>query len=143
MRCPICQAKLLPVDGELFCLQCGYAVRLQPGEAAEAPTLEETTDPLLQRAIVDAVHHEMHFRLPVAAAAPPKPVASFASMRAVLAPPRAVMAGGVLAMPQPGVTDAGESASAAAGAHMAPVTIAEPGLRAGEAQVSGASVAGA
>src|SRR5437868_3559805 len=97
MKCPICQAKLLPVDGELFCLQCGNAIALQPGSESDAPQLEDTTDPLLQRAIVDAVHHDVKFRLPVTAA-PPGPVASFVSMRSVLAPPRPVVAGGAMAM---------------------------------------------
>src|SRR5438132_1638415 len=102
MKCPICQAKLLPVDGELFCLQCGNAVAPKMGSLEEAPVLEETTDPLLQRAIVDAVHHDVRFRLPVAATAP-SPVASFASMRAVLAPPRSAMMAGAVAMAAPRV----------------------------------------
>lgn len=98
MKCPVCQAKLLPVDGELFCLQCGNAVAIEPGmekqAEAGAPLLEETSDPVLQRAIVDAVHHAVTFRLPVSAAPPARPVGSFAPMRAILAPPRPVLAGG-------------------------------------------------
>jgi hypothetical protein len=116
MKCPICQAKLLPVDGELFCLQCGNVVDPPPGTVNETPSLEETTDPLLQRAIVDAVHHEVHFRLPVAAAQPTASVASFSSMRSVLASPRAAVAGGAVALPAPGRTEGVAGASGAAGA---------------------------
>jgi hypothetical protein len=134
MKCPICQAKLLPVDGELFCLQCGNVVEPQPGTVNEAPTLEDTTDPLLQRAIVDAVHHEVHFRLPVAAANPTGSVASFSSMRSVLAPPRAALVGGAVAVtavgPMPGtaggLTAVGPVKTAAAVQQSAAVAVTAP-----------------
>lgn len=90
MKCPNCQAKLMPVDGDMFCLQCGTAVRAPTGGPDEAVALEETTDPLLQRAITDAANREIAFRLPVAAAPAPEPVASFSSMRTILAPARVV-----------------------------------------------------
>src|SRR5260370_111920 len=98
MKCPNCKAKLMPVAGEMFCLQCGTAVRVSYGADRDGPVIEETTDPILQRAITDARQHDVKFRLPVAMAEPARPVASFASMRSVLAPPRAAMAGGALAL---------------------------------------------
>jgi hypothetical protein len=131
MKCPVCQAKLLPVDGELFCLQCGNSVALTPGTeqaaAAGAPTLEETVDPVLQRAIVDAVHHAVQFKLPVSAAAPAQPVASFAPMRAILAAPRPVLAGvsgGLPAERAPSTT--GAAATAARGAAVTAAVVGAP-----------------
>lgn len=65
------------------------------------PALENTTDPLLQRAIVDAVHHKVAFKLPASESQAVRPVTSFASVRAVLAPQRAVVAGGAMSLPVP------------------------------------------
>jgi hypothetical protein len=62
MKCPRCQAKLLPVAGELFCLQCGTAVHEPAGEKPEEIKLEDTADPVLQRAIDDAVMNKLHYR---------------------------------------------------------------------------------
>jgi hypothetical protein len=131
MKCPVCQATLLPVDGELFCLQCGNVVEPPPGAPAEGPVLEETSDPVLQRAIVDAARHEVHFKLPVSAA-PSRPVTSFASMRAMLTPPRpAVAAGGATAVvaPPPGASMISTPAPPAALAVMAPIDPAGTGTR--------------
>jgi hypothetical protein len=102
MKCPVCQAKLLPVDGQMFCLQCGEAVTLKPGEDSQGPALEETADPLLQRAIVDVLPGGVKFRLPVRAPTVPKKVASFASAQTFLSLPRVVStAGGTAAVAGP------------------------------------------
>src|SRR5438132_13472709 len=122
MKCPVCQAKLLPVDGEMFCLQCGEAV--QDGNLREVTPfdLEDTADPLLRRAISDATDGEVVFRVPAAAttlgaptarapdstpeavvaSAEPAPKRSFVSLHVILAPPKMAGAGGVMAMPPAG-----------------------------------------
>lgn len=105
MKCPTCKAKLLPVDGELFCLQCGTAVRALDKNTEGGPDIEETTDPLLQKAITDVVRGPVHFKLPIsgAARAGDSKSHSFSSMRSILAVPRPVVAasgsGAVLKMP--------------------------------------------
>ncbi len=60
MKCPVCQAKLLPVDGEMFCLQCGQTLRA-PATGGDNLRLEDTVDPVLQRAIRDAGNYEAQF----------------------------------------------------------------------------------
>lgn len=92
MKCPKCQAKLLPVDGEMFCLQCGTAVMPKRGADVSEPAVEDTTDPLLQKAIMDSLGHEVKFKPPVAANEPEKVVKSFVTMRQVLAPAQLVVA---------------------------------------------------
>jgi len=92
MKCPVCQAKLLPVDGEMFCLQCGNTVAADASDDMTGPALDETTDPLLQRAIVDSLGHDLAFRSPVAAAAPQVKTNTFTSMRSILAPPHPLVA---------------------------------------------------
>jgi hypothetical protein len=102
MKCPKCQAKLLPVDGVMFCLQCGNAVAPKKGADLQGPDILETSDPLLQRAIVDVSGHEVKFKLPHSNVAPPVPVTALTTMKAVLGSPRPVLAvagGGVLAPP--------------------------------------------
>lgn len=103
MKCPKCQAKLLPVDGEMFCLQCGTAVAMRQGVEDGAPALEETTDPLLQKAIMDVVRKPVQFNLPVSQAPPVTPrTTAFTSMRSVLTPPRqALVPGGAAVMAPP------------------------------------------
>ena len=113
MKCPVCQAKLLPVGGDLFCLQCGDLVIAAGSQIPDDDLkLEETTDPLLRRAITDSADSNILFRLPesqneatttVAKLDPPLPVTaashvssldskltakpkqSFASLRSMLA----------------------------------------------------------
>jgi hypothetical protein len=91
MKCPNCQAELLPVDGVMFCLQCGRA--LEPGkeDKTASPELENTSDPLLQKAITDSLGHQVKWKLPVAAATP-RPVKSFASLNNALATSRPAVA---------------------------------------------------
>jgi hypothetical protein len=101
MKCPKCQAKLLPVDGEMFCLQCGTAVMVRPTSSDNGPDIERTDDPLLQEAIVDAVKHPIHFRLPVNDAPPPKALSSFTTMRSALRPARSLSVAGTLTLPSP------------------------------------------
>jgi len=92
MKCPTCQAKLLPVNGEMFCLQCGTAVRAATGDAGRGPSLEDTTDPILQKAILDAVRHPVDFRLPVSVVAPSKTARSFQSAQSIMAVPLVALA---------------------------------------------------
>ncbi len=137
MKCPVCQAQLLPVDGELFCLQCGEAVH-QADDAAEAPlNLEDTSDPLLRRAIADASDGEVHFRdgivVPsVAEAVAAKPKHSFASLRTILAPALPVTAGGmsmpVPSQPQAPTPEVKASVVAAAGAAVATPAASAPAV---------------
>lgn len=77
----------------MFCLQCGTAVTAKPNGQDSGPELEQTVDPLLQKAIVDAVKHPIHFKLPVSGAPPSKVVTSFSSMRAILSPQRVGVSG--------------------------------------------------
>ena len=113
MKCPQCQAKLLPVAGELFCLQCGELV-LATGDqpVGDMLKIEETSDPLLRRAITDSVESNVVFNVPegtkskakdelklaeaqsflgagaaqpVSTQTPAKPKASFASLRSMMA----------------------------------------------------------
>jgi hypothetical protein len=95
MKCPKCKAKLLPVDGELFCLQCGTAVHASPitRSDAEGPALEDTTDPVLQKAITDSTHHPVHFRLPVSEAQPVAATTAFTSMHRVFTTPAPAKSG--------------------------------------------------
>src|SRR5476651_2011633 len=105
MKCPVCQAKLLPVDGEMFCLQCGETVH--KSEATnDAERLEETSDPLLKRAISDATDGEVKFS---DGQAVPESIVSnhlavqktkrnhtFSSLRSILAPPRPLATNGTI-----------------------------------------------
>jgi hypothetical protein len=79
----------------MFCLQCGTAVHNRSGRKADAPALEETTDPILQKAITDTVRRPVHFKLPVSDAQPASKTKAFSSMRQILAPPRVAVAAGV------------------------------------------------
>jgi hypothetical protein len=89
----------------MFCLQCGTAVHARAGRKAEAPALEDTTDPILQKAITDTVRRPVHFKLPVSDAEPARKTKAFVSMRHILAPPRVAVAGGmVAAAPAPPVS---------------------------------------
>jgi hypothetical protein len=99
MKCPKCQAKLLPVDGEMFCLQCGTAVQVRPTSTEEGPALEQTLEPILQEAIVDAVKHPMHFRLPISDAPTQKVLNSFSTMRSILSPHSSIAAGNATIIP--------------------------------------------
>jgi hypothetical protein len=102
MKCPRCKAKLLPVDGEMFCLQCGNAVKARSGARDEGPDLSETTDPLLQKAITESLKRPVHFKLPISEAKPVPATTAFTSMRAVLAAPQpAVAAAGPAAQLSP------------------------------------------
>jgi hypothetical protein len=103
MKCPKCQAKLLPVDGVMFCLQCGNAVPLGQDADRAGPALEDTTDPLLRKAIVDAARHPVTFKSPVVVAAVPAAPAktSMVSMRSLLAAPVAVSSGSAAAVMAP------------------------------------------
>jgi hypothetical protein len=85
MKCPNCQAELLPVDGVLFCLQCGRAIAANRGDKS-TPAIEDTSDPLLQKAITDSLGHAVKWKLPVSAKSP-KPVTSFAALHHALAAP--------------------------------------------------------
>src|SRR6266404_4964781 len=91
MKCPKCKAKLLPVDGEMFCLQCGNAVHAGKGARDDGPALEDTTDPVLQKAIQDTTRRPVHFKLPVSDAKPVPVTTAFTSMRTVLSPSRAAL----------------------------------------------------
>jgi hypothetical protein len=81
----------------MFCLQCGLAVHAKPGMHLEKIDLEETTDPLLQKAITESLQRPVHFRLPVSQAKSVPVTKAFTSMRAVLEAPQSVVAaaGGV------------------------------------------------
>jgi len=81
MKCPNCQAELLPVDGEMFCLQCGRVAHLQPGDDGHGPPLENTTDPVLQRAIQEVSDHQVKFLGSVAPSKPPVLKAAAASVK--------------------------------------------------------------
>ena len=109
MKCPVCQAKLLPVAGEMFCLQCGEAVDPNGEASSEAINLQDTRDPLLRKALLDATEGAMTFddipvplvpeikvREPVAVL-PAKQGHTFSSLRSILAPPKPVAATGVFA----------------------------------------------
>ncbi|MDB5178944.1 MAG: uncharacterized protein JWN01_887 [Patescibacteria group bacterium] len=91
----------MPVDGVMFCLQCGDVVALGSDDADKGPALEDTTDPLLQRAITDATHDRVRFRLPVSGAKPVAKATAFASMRSILAPAHPAVAGGIVVLPAP------------------------------------------
>ena len=80
----------MPVDGELFCLQCGRVVKLPKGEKTAPPSLENTADPLLRKAITDTLGHPVKWKLPVSGAAPVK--TAFASLPKALAPVRPLSA---------------------------------------------------
>ncbi|HEY2004383.1 MAG TPA: DUF3152 domain-containing protein [Candidatus Saccharimonadia bacterium] len=77
----------------MFCLQCGTAVMPRVGADVSGPEVEDTTDPLLQKAIMDSFGHDMKFRLPVSGAQPTRATKAFVSMRSVLAPPQLAAAG--------------------------------------------------
>jgi hypothetical protein len=139
MKCPVCQAKLLPVDGELFCLQCGRSLHQASADAADDLHLEDTVDPVLQRAIRDAGDGVTQFAPPKAA--PPKaaviqakqpaaaatshtrpahhakPKRSFVSLHAILAAPRPLSSDGALVL--------GPSLPLVRSTHVAPETAAE------------------
>jgi hypothetical protein len=96
----------MPVDGLMFCLQCGNAVAMGAKTDRAGPELEDTTDPLLRKAIVDGARHPVKFRLPISGSAPVKQLAPMVSVKAFVsaAPASAQPAGGMLpAMPVPGV----------------------------------------
>lgn len=97
MKCTSCHAILLPVEGEMFCLQCGKVYVVQGTSDGETPKREETSDPVLRKAINDVVGHPVQYRLPVAAAPPKVRPANLAPLRELVAPSRATlaMAGGV------------------------------------------------
>jgi hypothetical protein len=92
MKCPKCKAKLLPVDGELFCLQCGTAVHGSLKDN-DLPTLEDTSDPLLQKAITDSVRRPVHFKLPVSGAQPVAATTAFTSMHRLYTQPASARSG--------------------------------------------------
>ena len=105
MKCIHCQATLLPVEGELFCLQCGRVYLAEGKIRPDEPVLEETADPILQKAISDGLGHPVNFRLPVAMA-PAKPrKANMAALREFMAPPHPALAmaggGGAMAASAP------------------------------------------
>lgn len=139
MKCPVCQAKLLPVAGELFCLQCGEAVHSGTIAIDEQLKLEDTSDPLLRRAIMDATGGDIRFvELPQPAAAvtvdePPAKVANeavpkrnFGSLRSMLAPAQqAVAVGGMVTSFGP-VPTAGAAPQAAAEPALEQPSAAEP-----------------
>ncbi len=94
----------------MFCLQCGEAQRVTSADNSEALKFEDTTDPLLKRALLDATDGDIVFKdtagaaeeVPVAAGEPAKkPGHTFLSLRAVMAPPRPVATNGALVMPVP------------------------------------------
>ena len=89
----------------MFCLQCGTAVAPKRGAELQEPDMLETTDPLLQRAIVDVSGHEVKFKLPHSNVGPPTPKTALTTMKAVLGapsrPPLAVAGRGTL-MATPG-----------------------------------------
>src|SRR4051812_32128832 len=95
MKCPHCNATLMPEDGVMFCLQCGDVVALGSDEADKGPKLEDTTDPVLQRAITDSTRGRVHFRLPVSEVQPRSKtkLKAFGSMRASLVPPHPLASG--------------------------------------------------
>src|SRR4051812_32257148 len=104
MKCPNCAAKLMPVDGEMFCLQCGETVDQARGaqEDLTGPVLEETTDPLLQRAIIDMSKDPSHINFLPKAAPVAAPKHAFRSVQSILAQPHPMLAGaGGAAMPAP------------------------------------------
>ncbi len=68
MTCPKCHAKLLQVQTEYFCLQCGEAVPLGSNPDGISPRLEEAQDPLLRRAITDVANSPVVFEEAVPAA---------------------------------------------------------------------------
>jgi hypothetical protein len=53
MNCPTCHAKLLPVQGELFCLQCGQIVTPDHALTEQTGPAAPITEPILQRAVRD------------------------------------------------------------------------------------------
>ncbi|HEY6736338.1 MAG TPA: DUF3152 domain-containing protein [Candidatus Saccharimonadia bacterium] len=105
----------------------------------EEPVLEETTDPLLQKAISDGLGHRVTFRLPVAKAeAKPRP-AKMAALRELVAPPRPGLAlagagnagaAAVLA-PAPTVREPAEPAKPAPVASVKPALAAQASSRVG------------
>jgi len=52
----------------MFCLQCGQTLHAPAAADNDSLTLEETSDPMLQRAIRDAEDYKTQFRPPAAAA---------------------------------------------------------------------------
>ncbi len=91
----------------MFCLQCGQAEPKSAENTAEILKSEETTDPVLKRALLDATDGEIVFNVAVneAVAVESKPVKSsghkFLSLRAVMAPPHPMATSGAFLMPPP------------------------------------------
>jgi hypothetical protein len=95
MKCPKCNAELLPVEDEMFCLQCGNVVGHVATADEKGPQLEDTTDPLLQKAIIDSTRKPIAFRSSVGAPA----VTALKSLGNVLVPGAALSGpGGTAAM---------------------------------------------
>lgn len=109
----------------MFCLQCGQAEREAPAGNGEVPKSEDTTDPLLKRALLDATDGDIVFKdaagaLELVSAVAgaehePTPVGAkaadggpqkksghtFLSLRAVMAPPRPSATNGAIVLPAP------------------------------------------
>jgi hypothetical protein len=126
MKCPKCQAKMLPVDGELFCLQCGTAVALSADGNLDPPNLEETTDPLLQKAITDSSPKPVFFKLPVTQAPNAAKTSSLSSMRSILAPPRPVLAPAAASPARASASPITASHVAEKPLHLAPSVVTQP-----------------
>ncbi len=114
---------LLPVDGEMFCLQCGQSEHVAPATNGEEPKSEDTTDPLLKRALLDATDGDIVFNdtagalelvppgagaahrpapagvAAVEGVAQKKPGHTFLSLRAVMAAPRPSATNGAIVLP--------------------------------------------
>jgi hypothetical protein len=100
MKCPNCQAKLLPVDGQMFCLQCGEVCQLVADEDPTGPEPESTSDPILQKALNDGLARPLQFRAPpeltkIASetSSPSRSRPAFMPLRQLVAPPQSALAG--------------------------------------------------
>ena len=65
----------------MFCLQCGTVVQKMAAPSDRGPSLEDTSDPLLQKAIIDITHKPVSFKSNVGAQA----VTAFKSIGNVMA----------------------------------------------------------
>jgi Protein of unknown function (DUF3152) len=98
MKCPKCNAELLPVEDEMFCLQCGTVVDKVASSDDKGPNLEDTSDPLLQKAITDITHKPVMFKSAVGAQA----VTAFQSLgNVIVAKPAMPGPGGAAVMMPP------------------------------------------
>jgi hypothetical protein len=111
---------MMPVDGVMFCLQCGTAVAMNSRDDRAGPEPEDTTDPLLRKAIVDSTHHQVNFRLPISGSVPKRSNSPLVSIGKLMAAPMPAAA-------MVGVGPGGPvSARAPAVASAAPPHIEEP-----------------